>query len=400
MSLWERLVGQAPAVNALQRAVADAHSPAVGGGSAMTHAWLITGPPGAGRSTAAVLFAAALTCPRQGCGECQDCRLILQDAAQGFDDGANAAGGHPDVERFIPEQLTITRDEAANLLGQAGLMPSRGGYRVIIVEDADRLSDVSGNMLLKAIEEPSPTTVWLLCAPNADDVLPTIRSRCRLLALSTPSWPEVARLLERQGVDPAMAAFAARASQGHVGRARGLATDAATRNRRKAILDIPSKLGDLAACFAAAKEIVAVATDQANAEMDLRDAEEHEALSLAVGAVSATKARAERVNRGAFKDLETRQKSRRTRAVRDRLDQSLVDLLSFYRDVLVIQLGTEGVDLVNEDMRPILEQAARTATATKTRNRMEAIERARRLFASNAQPQMILEALTVELARA
>lgn len=387
MSIWNRLVGQPHAVEALQRAVVDAHSDGTVSGSAMTHAWLLTGPPGAGRSTAAILFAAALVCAEGGCGRCASCTEVLNDT-------------HPDVLRFIPQQIMITRDEAEMMIRESSLMPARGRYRIVIVEDADRLNDVSANMLLKSIEEPHARTVWLLCSPSSDDVLPTIRSRCRVLALSTPSWRDVAALLQSEGIDAALAAYAARASQGHVGRARGLATDDATRRRRADILNLPNRIVDLASCFVAADEIVTSATAEANAEMDLKDAEERDYLLESYGVEGAAKAKAERAARPALKDLEQRQKSRRTRAVRDRLDQSLVDLMSFYRDVLVLQIADGGVELINEELRPTLLKMAHGSTASKTRTRMDSIERARRQFASNASPQMILEALMIELVRA
>lgn len=386
MDIWNRLVGQSNAVTQLQRAIADAHADSELKASAMTHAWLITGPPGAGRSTAAILFAASLVCQQQGCGECEDCRQVLSDS-------------HPDVTRFIPEQLTITRDEAEELMRASTIRPSRGRYRVTVIEDADRLSEVSGNMLLKSIEEPGPSMVWLLCTPNPDDVLPTIRSRCRVLQLSTPSYQAVAQLLVSEGISAPLAEICARVAQGHIGRARGLATDEASRNRRELIMRVPSRLTDLAESFAAAKDIVALATEQANAEMDAKDAAEHAALAAAVGAEGSLKARAERANRGAFRDLETRQKSRRTRAVRDRLDQALVDLLSYYRDVLVLQIGNDEIEIINTELRSELQRLAENSKPTNTRARMEAIEKARRLFGSNAQPQMILETLTIELAR-
>ena len=386
MSVWDGLVGQPETLRLLQRAVADARETPAGPG--MTHAWLFTGPPGAGRSTAALLLAAGLECPEGGCGVCASCRDVLRDA-------------HDDVVRFVPQQLQITRDEAASLIHGAARMPVRGRWSVIIVEDADRLNEVSGNMLLKSIEEPTQHTVWLLCAPSVEDVLPTIRSRCRVQVLRTPDWRDVAALLTREGVERSMAAFAARAAQGHVGRARALATDEHARRHRHDIMRIPLSLHDLAACFAAAADVTATATTEAETVTAALDAREREDLLAAYGdgATGVTKAKIERLARGAIRDLEARQKSRRTRAVRDRLDRSLVDLLSFYRDVLMLQLDAE-VELINEELRPQLAQVAAASGPDRTRNRMEAIERARRLFDSNAQPQLVLEALTVELARA
>ncbi len=386
MSIWDRLVGQPETVQLLQRAVADAREVPVGPG--MTHAWLFTGPPGAGRSTAALLLAAGLECDEGGCGSCANCKDVMRDM-------------HDDVVRFEPQQLQITRDEAASLIKLAARMPVRGRWSVIIVEDADRLNEVSGNMLLKSIEEPTPHTIWLLCAPSVEDVLPTIRSRCRVQVLRTPSWRDVAALLERDGIERSMAAHAARAAQGHVGRARALATGDETRRHRHEMLRIPLQLNDLPACFAVAADIASAATEEANRSTAKLDERERQELLQAYGdgATGVTKARIERLARGAVKELEARQKSRRTRAVRDRLDRSLVDLLSFYRDVLMLQLDTD-MELINEEMRPQVAQVAAASTPARTRARMDAIERARRLFDSNAQPQLVLEALTVELARA
>ncbi|MHB0929309.1 MAG: DNA polymerase III subunit delta' [Candidatus Nanopelagicales bacterium] len=386
MSIWERLVGQADTVQLLQRAVADAQD--VPAGPGMTHAWLFTGPPGAGRSTAALLLAAGLECAAGGCGDCANCKDVMRDL-------------HDDVVRFEPQQLQITRDEAANLIKLASRKPVRGRWSVIIVEDADRLNEVSGNMLLKSIEEPTPHTIWLLCAPSVEDVLPTIRSRCRVQVLRTPSWRDVAQLLQHDGIERSMAAHAARAAQGHVGRARALATDEASRRHRHEILRIPLQLNDLPACFAVAADITSAATEDANRATALLDDRERSDLLQAYGegATGVTRAKIERLARGAIKELEARQKSRRTRAVRDRLDRSLVDLLSFYRDVLMLQLDT-GMDLINEELRPQVAQVAGASTPTRTRVRMDAIERARGRFESNASPQLVLEALAVELARA
>lgn len=387
MSIWSRLVGQQRVVEQLQAAVATAHLFQDANPNAMTHAWLFTGPPGAGRSTAAILFAAALVCEAGGCGTCATCEAVLMDR-------------HPDVERFIPQQIMITRDEAENLMSIASLMPARSKYRVIVVEDADRLNDVSGNMLLKSIEEPAESVVWILCTPSMDDVLATIRSRTRTITLATPTWEEVRDLLIAEGINQTIAAFAAKASAGHIGKARGLATSEASRLRRKEILSIPRQLGDLGSCFKSAKEIVERATEEANLEMDALDETEKDALMQSFGATLGGRGKAERAARPALKDLEGRQKSRRTRAVRDRLDQALVDLMTYYRDVLLIQMVGDGAELINEELKHEIVETAQSSTASKTRVRLEAIEKARRQFASNAQPLMILETLTIELARA
>src|SRR3954454_10159929 len=215
MSVWDDLVGQAPTVETLRAASGAAAQILDGAASAsfpaMTHAWLFTGPPGSGRSLAARAFAAALQCPRGGCGECASCRTAR-------------SGAHADVELVTTRLLSIGVTEARGLVERASRRPSGGRWQVLVVEDADRLTEQAANTLLKVLEEPPDRTVWLLCAPSLEDVLATIRSRCRHVALRTPPTDAVAEVLTRRdGVDPAMAAFAARASQGHIGRARRLA---------------------------------------------------------------------------------------------------------------------------------------------------------------------------------
>ena len=206
MSVYDQLVGQSHLVKILQGAVAAARSGEES--QEMTHAWLFTGPPGSGRSSAAVAFACALICSSDGCGTCTDCR-------------AAKAGTHADVEIIRTEGLSIKIEEIRELLTRVAWAPAMGGWRVVVMEDADRLTESAANALLKAIEEPGNRTVWLLCAPTLHDVLPTIRSRCRHLQLVTPSAADVAEvLINRDGISPAMADFAARASQGHIGRAR------------------------------------------------------------------------------------------------------------------------------------------------------------------------------------
>src|SRR3954466_2892647 len=234
MTVWDGLVGQRQVISRLERAVAGD----------MTHAWLFTGPPGSGRSNTALAFAAALQCEQGGCGQCHSCHEV-------------AVGSHPDVRVTRTEKLSIGVDEVRDLVRASALAPVGRRWQIMMVEDADRLTDQAANALLKAIEEPTERTVWLLCAPTVEDLLPTIRSRCRLVTLSTPSAEEVAGFLTRaDGVEPALASYCARASQGHIGRARALARDEGARNRRKEVVSIPARLTSLASCMNAAQNLV------------------------------------------------------------------------------------------------------------------------------------------------
>jgi DNA polymerase-3 subunit delta' len=399
--IWDDIVAQPRAVAALQAAVAAARAqtgellagapaeglrPApAGSGQAMSHAWLITGPPGSGRSNLALRFAASLQCPQGGCGDCPTCKRVL-------------LGVHPDVLAFVPEQLTITKAEALELIHRASLHAAQGHWNVIIIEDADRLNDISGNMLLKEIEEPNRFTVWILCAPTSADVLPTIVSRTRSLVLATPTVAEVAAALrEKFGVEPAMAAFAARAAQGHIGRARALASDERVRVRRHEVLRIPGSLRNLGACFTAATNLQQAAAEDAAGITDALDAAELAEVQRVFGEAGGTAtARSKRAMSGMVRDLEARQRSRRTRTVRDQLDRALLDLTAFYRDVLVQQVGAQ-VSLVNEEMRPEIEALASHSDAAATLNRLDALAEARLSLAAAVAPLLALEALMVRL---
>jgi DNA polymerase III subunit delta' len=385
--VFAELVGQDHAAAALRAAAADAPQARAGlPSTAMTHAWLITGPPGSGRSTAALAFAAALVCPQGGCGVCHECTSVRHSA-------------HPDVEHVVPESVTYTVDETRELVRRSALTPSRAPWHVFVLEDADRLNSESANSLLKSIEEPTPGTVWILCAPSTEDVLPTIRSRCRHLMLDTPTTAEVAEVLTRVlGVDPAMASFAARAAQGHIGRARALATDEAARLRRQDVLRIPSQVYDLGSCLALAADLVSTVTDDVSSICDPLDEREMAALRVAYGEGGEGKGigTVERRAKGAFKALEDRQKRRRRRVMRDQLDRAIVDLVAFYRDVLVLQLGARS-ELVNDEMRPQLQRLAAEATPEDTLRRVDALERTRHLLEANVAPLLAFESLTVSL---
>jgi DNA polymerase-3 subunit delta' len=382
-SVWDDLVGQERAVEVLTAAAAGAAEGLAGRpAEGMTHAWLFTGPPGSGRSNAARAFAAALQCPRGGCGECDACHQAL-------------SGNHADVDVVNTRKLSIGVDDARALVARAGRLPSQGRWQVMIVEDADRLTDQAANALLKAIEEPTPRTVWLLCAPSLEDALPTIRSRCRHVSLRTPPTAAVAGVLvRRDGIDPAMAMFAARAAQGHIGRAKRLATDEEARLRRHAVLRLPLSLANLATAIEAAADLVEAASaeaSEAGAPLDARETEElRRALGVGQGSRTPPGAAA------ALKELATEQKRRATRSKRDGIDRALVDLASFYRDVLALQADA-GVELVNHELQDSVAAVARGTSPETTLRCIDAVLAARTAIDANVAPLLAVEAMTVAL---
>ncbi|MDT0423493.1 MULTISPECIES: DNA polymerase III subunit delta' [Streptomyces] len=398
MAVWDDLVGQERVSAQLAAAAKDADAlvtTVAGGGQAasgsrMTHAWLFTGPPGSGRAEAARAFAAALQCVspdrtlggEPGCGFCEGCHTAL-------------IGTHADVEFVRTDLLSIGVKETRDLVRRAQLSPATGRWQVIVLEDADRLTEGAGNVLLKAVEEPAPRTVWLLCAPSLEDVLPTIRSRCRHLSLRTPPVDAVADLLvRRDGVDPALAASVARATQGHIDRARRLATDERARARRAAVLKLPVRLGDVGAGLRAAQELIDAAGDDAKEVAEVTDEKETEELRAALGAQAG--GRLPRGTAGAMKELQDRQKRRSTRTQRDSLDLALLDLTGFYRDVLALQFGA-GAEIANEDVRDSVERIARESRPESTLRRMEAIGACREALARNVAPLLAVESMAMAL---
>jgi DNA polymerase III subunit delta' len=379
--VWAQVVGQPAAVAELRAAVADP--------AAMTHAWLFTGPPGSGRSVAARAFAAALQCPDGGDGTCHACHTVL-------------AGTHADLTVINPEGLFITTLEARDLVRGASRAPSQGRWQVIIVEDADRMHERAANAVLKMIEEPPPRTVVMLCAPSLhpDDISITIRSRCRLIALRTPTADAIADVLvHRDGVDPALAAWAAGASGGHIGRARRLARDEDARLTRKAVLDVPRSLESLAACLQAAESLLDAAKEETEMATGTRDAAELEALknSLGVGARGPGIA-ASRGGAGQIKELEKRQKVRATRVGRDSLDRALVDLAGLYRDAMVLASSPADSPRLNHpDRRADAEELGRRIGPEGALRRIDAILDCRTALEQNVKPQVAMEALTVRL---
>jgi DNA polymerase-3 subunit delta' len=353
----------------------------------MTHAWLFTGPPGSGRSLAASAFAAALLCDQHGCGQCLSCRQV-------------AAGTHADVLSVRPDGLSYSVRQTRDLVLRAAAAPVYGRWRIVLFEDADRATEQAANALLKAIEEPSPRTVWLLCSPYADDLPTTIRSRCRLVTLVTPRTSAVTQVLEGEGIPPERARAAALAAQGHIGRARRLANDEEAARRRNEVLRLPGHLASLGEALKAAAALVKAAEAEAAATTEELDEPEREALRRAFGEGSTGKgvATALRGGAGALRDLEDRQKSRATRLKRDSLDRALLDLAGYYRDVLAVQVGA-SVELANEPRDAELRQLASASSSADTVRRIEAIMRCRQRLELNAAPLLAVEELAIALAQ-
>lgn len=375
MSVWRDVVGQEHAVATLDRAVRDPAS--------MTHAWLFTGPPGSGRSVAARAFAAALLCPQGGCGQCRECRTALEAT-------------HADVDVIATEGLSIKVEQARDLVALAAHRPSVGRYRVIVVEDADRLTERAADALLKALEEPAPRTVWMLCAPSVEDVIITIRSRSRHVRLRTPSVEAVADLLTRRdGVDLPMALYAARAAQSHVGLARRLARDEHARIRRHDIVSLATKIVSVGEAVGAAADIMTIAKEESAAASGERDAAERTRLLEVLGADPSARTQPPHV-RSQLGALEREQKARATRFTRDVVDRALVDLLSVYRDALVLRTGA-GSALVNEDSRQVVSRVAGALTAERLLLAMDAIGTARERIGANVAPLLALEAMALDL---
>lgn len=384
MSVWDALGGQPHAVDVFRRA-AEA-SRGLGGpeqATAMTNSWLITGPPGSGRSTMGYAFAAALLCEQGGCGTCPSCTQVR-------------ARSHPDLTAVVTETVQLDIRTARELVERASMSPMASRFRVIVVEDADRMVARTSNTLLKAIEEPPASTVWILCAPSEADLLPTIRSRVRTVQLRVPTVGDVADLLvRRDGVEPAMAERAAREAQSHVGMAKRLATSPEAWSRRDASLDHVLQLRTTGEAVRKAAQLVAIAEEDGQAQSADRDeverAEAFRSLGLEPGQA------VPRQMRGIVRDLEDHQKRRAKRAQIDGIDRILTDIQSLLRDLLLVQLET-GTDLVNERRREEIESIARVSTPEATLASLDGISSARARLAANVPPVLAIEAFLIQLA--
>jgi DNA polymerase III subunit delta' len=378
----------------------SAHSVIPGGAAShtMTHAWLITGPPGSGRSIAALCFAAALQCTADGvpgCGECRACTTTM-------------AGTHADVRRIIPEGLSIGVDEMRNIVQIASRRPGTGRWQIVLIEDADRLTEGAANALLKVVEEPPPSTVFLLCAPSVDpeDIAITLRSRCRHVALVTPPVDAIARvLIETDELPEEDARWAASVSGGHVGRARRLATDEQARERRQRALGLARDAATPSRAYAAAEELVTTAEAEARALTEDRNEAETEELRTALGAGGTGKGTAGTLRgaTGAIKDLERRQKSRQTRASRDALDRALIDLATYFRDALLVSAIPDGAGSIqpnHPDMTDRVAAMAAHASPEKLLRCIEAVLECREALAVNVKPKFAVDAMVATVGQA
>lgn len=377
MSVWDDLSGQADAIAVLRAAASRDPDNA-----AMTHSWLITGPPGSGRSNLAYAFASALLA-RPGDDEATERQV--------------AARSHPDLAVLSTERVIITIDEVRRLVSSSQFSPSVGRYRVVVIEDADRMTERTSNLLLKALEEPPPRTVWILCAPSEADLIPTIRSRVRSVRLRTPSVDDVAQLLvARNGVDPDLAVLAAREAQSHIGMALRLATNPEARARRGRTLETALDIRSVSDAVRAAATLLALAGEDAKAITEERDAQEREQALRSLGVDPG--GTVPPALRSQLRALEDDQKRRATRSLRDGLDRIMVDLQSLYRDVLLLQLGVDG-DPVNAAIHDRLASVARGSTPAATLTVLDAIATARHRVEANVAPALALEAMLVAVSR-
>jgi len=373
--IWHDLLAQPEAVDSLSAAVRHR-------AEGVFHSWLFTGPPGSGRSNLATAFAAALMCADEGCGVCQSCVLVK-------------SGTHPDITTLSTEKVQIAIAEIRELVTASVLGSSMSKYRIMIIEDADRMTQNASNVLLKALEEPPPGTIWMLCAPSEADMLPTIRSRVRRVGLKVPSVADVAKLLvERDGVEPGLAAKAAAEAQSHIGMARRLATSSEARNRRRDVLKAAMAITTVTQAVKTSARWLELAQKDAEALTSERDETEKAELMASMGI--GPKDTVPPALRAELKRLTDAQKRRATRSLRDGLDRVFVDLLALYRDVLSVQLAT-GASLINEDLTAEITNVAQRTKPEDSLAKLEAIELARHRVSRNGMNNIVLDSLGVSL---
>lgn len=365
--------------------------------TAMTHSWLFTGPPGSGRSIAAKVFATALVCPQGGCGECEQCRSA-------------AAGSHPDILWISTTGAVIPVDEVRKVVLEAAKLPGVARWRVVVIEDADRLNESGANALLKSVEEPPKHTVFLLCTPSTDprDIAITLRSRCRHVYVPTPAPQQVENVLLSDatlGLTAEQAKWAAGVSGGHIGRARRLASDEKARAKRATALKLPKLVYEPGAVYRFTAELVAKATEEAASTMEAKDAAEKAELesSLGMGSKGRGVAKSQRGATGQIKALEKEQDARRKRMMRDALDLALIDVAGLYRDAMMVAAGAvdeEGTPIggfQHPDMAATSKELARRNSPEAMVRCIDAVAECRETLKLNVRPEVALDAMAGRL---
>jgi DNA polymerase-3 subunit delta' len=355
-----------------------------GQGSEVHHAWLFTGPPGSGRSQLALAFAASLLCADGGCGTCNSCQMIQ-------------SRNHPDVQVLNTERVLISIDEVTEFIEKSIQMPAIGKYRIMVIEDADRMSERTSNLLLKSLEEPPKGTIWMICAPSEADLLPTIRSRVRRVQLKVPTVEAVAQLLvEKYGIGLQLAQQSAAQAQSHVGMARRLASNAGARDRRSQALKAVLSITDIPSAMAVSDSLAKLAESDGAQLTAEQDEAERKALFLAMGVSEESKLNPS--SRAQLRKLEEAQKRRATRSKRDGLDRILIDLMGLYRDVLTVQLGA-GEPLINVDLVQEITKLANESTQAQSIHNIEEIEKVRNRMERNVRDIYLLDSLAVTFRR-
>lgn len=377
MSVWDSLVGQKPVIDMLSRI-------AQGDPSQITQSWLICGPPGSGRSNMARAFAAALESPDHGMSA-EPTRVTQQVLA----------GTHPDVTVLTTNKVTIGIDQVREIITASEQMPATAPWRIIIIEDVDRMLERTTNVLLKEIEEPAEHCIWLLCAPSAQDVLPTIRSRTRIVNLAVPSTQAVAGFLtSTTNVEPKVAQRAARLAEGHIGIAKLYATDERVMSDRDELVVGVLNLARASDAVLLAGNLIDNAKAQAEADANRITAGQEAEFRRINGLAPSD--RIPPKLRGAFNQIAKKDDVKRlvTRRTRDVLDRALNSIASIYRDVAVLQNNAEdSVGLINLENRSSITELSVRLNRAGAVTRLDEVAHARKRLAGNGNPLLVFESL-------